>query len=499
MTLNEAKQKLAEFEKTQFALSHSMGLMYYDGATIAPKGSADVRALTLGEMSRISYNLTTSPKTVEMLEALVSHKDELDAIASRKVSELYLNYDRMRRIPVQEYVAYQALLTKGDAVWHEAKEKSDFALFEPYLQKIFDSSKQIALYIEPDKKPYDTMLDLFERGLDTKRCDEFFVPLRKKLVPLINKVKENAGKVDDTPLNQTFPVKIQRKFSDFLMDILDLDRNHCIIGETEHPFTTSFSKNDVRITTHYYENMLVSSLYSVVHEGGHALYEQHIGDDIALSQLGNGVSMAIHESQSRFYENVIGRSREFGAVIFPWLKKEFSPRLDSVTEEEFYKIVNKSAPSLIRTEADELTYSLHIMVRYELERRMFEGELTAKDLPGEWNRLYREYLGIDVPNDKTGVLQDSHWSNGNIGYFPSYAIGSAYAAQFLEVMKKDIDVAKEVKSGKLTNINKWFEERIWKYGRLYDPGVLFEMVCGRFDPDAYISYLEKKYSEVYEL
>lgn len=499
MTLNEAKQKLAEYEKTAFALGHSMGLMYYDGATIAPKGSADVRASTLGELSRLSYNLATSPETVETLETLMAHKDELDFVTARKVSELYRDYDRIKRIPVDEYVAYQELVTKGDAVWHEAKENNDFSLFEPYLQNIFDTVKKLALYMEPDKHPYDTMLDMFERGLDRKKCDEFFVPLRQKLVPLIKKVTDNAAKVDDTPLNQSFPVEIQRKFSDFVMDIMDIDRNYSLLGETEHPFTIHFSKKDVRLTTHYYEDMMASSLYSVIHEGGHALYELHVGEDITYTNLGAGASMAMHESQSRFYENVIGRSREFCGLIFPWLKKEFAHRLDGVTEDLFYRMINKSTPSLIRTEADELTYSLHIMVRYELEKKMFDGVITAKDLPAEWNRLYKEYLGVDVPNDKKGVLQDSHWSNGNIGYFPSYAIGSAYAAQYLTVMAKDMDVKEVVKSGKLTQINKWFEEHIWKYGKLYDPGVLFEMVCGKFNPDAYIEYLENKFTEVYEL
>ncbi|MDD4124696.1 MAG: carboxypeptidase M32 [Eubacteriales bacterium] len=499
MKTNEALEKLAAYEKTSFALGHAAGLMYYDGATIAPKGSADIRGSTLGELSRMGYNLTTSKETLEMLETLMADKASLDFITARKVSELFRDYDRVRRIPVDEYVAWQELAAKSDAVWHEAKEKDDFALFEPYLQKMFDTAKRIALYMEPDKKPYDTMLDMFERGLDTEKCEAFFIPLRAKLVPLIQKVTAKADQVDDTPLKQSFPVETQRRFSEFLMDVMELDRNHCLIGETEHPFTINFSKYDVRITTHYHEDMLVSSLYSVIHEGGHALYELHIGNDITFTNIGGGVSMAIHESQSRFYENIIGRSREFCGIIYPWLKKEFAPRLDNVTEDAFYRMINKSTPSLIRTEADELTYSLHVMIRYELEKRMFDGTLTAKQLPAEWNRLYKEYLGVDVPNDRKGVLQDSHWSNGNIGYFPSYAIGSAYSAQYIIEMSKNLNLWEEIKSGRLGKINAWFEDRIWKHGKTYDPGKLFESVCGNFNPDVYISYLEKKFTEVYGL
>ena len=244
---------------------------------------------------------------------------------------------------------------------------------------------------------------------------------------------------------------------------------------------------------------MASSLYSVVHEGGHALYELHTGRELARTCLGNGVSMGIHESQSRFYENIIGRSRAFCSVLLPWLKEHFPAQLVDVTEEQFYRMVNRSQPSLIRTEADELTYCLHIMVRYELEKQMFAGTITAHDLPAAWNRLYKEYLGVDVPSDREGVLQDSHWANGNIGYFPSYAIGSAYGAQYLLEMQKDLDVEAAVRSGKLTAINRWLEEKIWKYGCMKDPVALFESVCGPFRPEEYVAYLEKKFTEIYEL
>ena len=396
-------------------------------------------------------------------------------------------------------MAYQRLSIKADDVWQTAKETNDFALFEPYLQEMFDTLKRFALYWEPDKAPYETLLDNYERGLTTTACDTFFAALRQKLVPLIQKVTAHAGRVDDTPLHADFPIPIQREFSDFVMDVMGIDRNHCIIGETEHPFTINFSRDDVRITTHYHADMVASSLYSVVHEGGHALYELHTGRELARSNLGSGVSMGIHESQSRFYENVIGRSRAFCSVIYPWLKEHFAPRLDNVTEDAFYRMINKSQPSLIRTEADELTYCLHIMVRYELEKRMFDGTLTAHDLPAEWNRLYKEYLGIDVPDDRQGVLQDSHWANGNIGYFPSYAIGSAYGAQYLLELSKVLDVDAVVRSGDLTPINNWLEEKIWKYGCMKNPVALFESVCGKFDPDCYVAYLEKKFTEVYDL
>ena len=455
MTIQEALEKLQRYEKTTFALNHATGLMYYDGATTAPKGTAELRGSTLGELSRMGYELTTAPETVEMLRTLMENREELDPVTRRRAEELWRDYDRTHRVPVAEYVAYQELSAKSDAVWHEAKEKNDFSLFEPYLQQMFDASRRMAGYWEPEKDPYETMLSTFERGLTVAQCDAFFASLREKLVPLIRQVTAHADRVDDAPLHRDYPVAIQRRFSDFIMDVMDIDRDHCIIGETEHPFTINFSRDDVRITTHYFADQVASSLYSVVHEGGHALYELHTGRELARTCLGNGVSMGIHESQSR--------------------------------------------PSLIRTEADELTYCLHIMVRYELEKQMFAGTITAHDLPAAWNRLYKEYLGVDVPSDREGVLQDSHWANGNIGYFPSYAIGSAYGAQYLLEMQKDLDVEAAVRSGKLTAINRWLEEKIWKYGCMKDPVALFESVCGPFRPEEYVAYLEKKFTEIYEL
>ena len=272
------------------------------------------------------------------------------------------------------------------------------------------------------------------------------------------------------------------------------------IGEVEHPFTTNFSKDDVRITTHYHEKAFASSMYSVIHEGGHALYELNIGDDIKYSPLGGGASMSIHESQSRFYENIIGRSEAFLTYILPDIQKLGPKALKDVTPHDFYLAVNKSKPSLIRTQADELTYCFHVMIRYELEKQLIAGTLAVKDLPAAWNKLYKEYLGVDVPNDTQGVLQDSHWSGGAFGYFPSYALGSAYGAQMLKVMERDIPVWELVAKGDLKPIVGWLTERIYRYGRLLKPNELILKACeAPFDPRYYVDYLKNKYTEVYGL
>ena len=499
MTVTEALEKLKTYEQTSFALGHAMGLLYYDGVTVAPKGAAAVRGDTSAELSRIDYQLTTAPETVEMLETLMAAREELDAVTRRKVEEYWRSYDRTRRIPEEEFVAYQRLSIKADDVWQTAKETNDFALFEPYLQEMFDTLKRFALYWEPDKAPYETMLDNYERGLTTAACDEFFAALRQKLVPLIQRVTAHADRVDDAPLHADFPIPIQREFSDFVMDVMGIDRNHCTIGETEHPFTINFSRDDVRITTHYHADMVASSLFSVIHEGGHALYELHTGRELARSNLGTGVSMGIHESQSRFYENIIGRSRAFCSIIYPWLKEHFAPRLDHVTEDDFYRMINKSEPSLIRTEADELTYCLHVMVRYEIEKQLIGGTLEAKDVPAVWAKLYKEYLGIEVPNDRDGCLQDSHWSGGAFGYFPSYALGSAYGAQMLRRMEQDVDVWGAAAKGDLTPITAWLREKVHQYGGLMEPADVVKNACGDFSAEDYIQYLTRKYTGLYGL
>ena len=498
MEIERALQQLELLQKKLYAYHCADSSLYLDAVTTAPSDTSEGRGVAMSILAGESQKLMTCPETKALLDELSARAGELDLVHHREVEELRRSCEQLTRIPADEYMAYKELCNRADDVWHKAKAQDDFALFCPVLQELVDYNRRFAGYYDASKAPYDALLNEYERGVDRKMLDSFFATLREGLVPLIHKIGEKP-QIDDSFLHQEYPAAQQKAFADYLMEVMGLDRSHCGLGETEHPFTINFSRDDVRITTHYFADQVASSLYSVVHEGGHALYELHTGRELARTCLGNGVSMGIHESQSRFYENIIGRSRAFCSVLLPWLKEHFPAQLEDVTEEQFYRMVNRSRPSLIRTEADELTYCLHIMVRYELEKQMFAGTITAHDLPAAWNRLYKEYLGVDVPSDREGVLQDSHWANGNIGYFPSYAIGSAYGAQYLLEMQKDLDVEAAVRSGKLTAINRWLEEKIWKYGCMKDPVALFESVCGPFRPEEYVAYLEKKFTEIYEL
>lgn len=497
MDIIKAKEQLADFQSKMSAFNHAMSIIHYDAATVAPKGTAMNRAHTLSVLSEESYKLSTGEETVALLEYLDCHKTELSFAEARQVELLIKSIKDMQKIPMDEYVEYQKLLVEADDVWHKAKETSNFSLFEPVLEKIFETNKRFASYIAPEKNPYDYWLNEFEEGLSMEICDKFFSQVRSRLVPLIEKVR-HTEQVSNDILHGDFNPSAQEKLAYYLMKVIGLDLDMVGLGTTEHPFTTSLGSHfDERITTHYYPEDFSYSMFSVIHEGGHALYDTGSADELAYTVLDGGVSMGIHESQSRFYENILGRSKAFTSYVFPKVQECF-PQLSEYNADDFYKAVNRVEPSLIRTEADEVTYCLHVMIRYEIEKRVMAGELKIHDLPSEWNRLYKEYLGVDVPNDKMGVLQDSHWSGGAIGYFPSYALGSAYGAQFLRKMKESVDVDNDISEGKFDSINKWNRENIWKHGCLYKPNELLKRVLGEeFNPEIYLDYLEEKVRSVY--
>ena len=497
--VQQALDELRKFEAVQAAYNHVLGVLYLDATTVAPSDTWEGRGRTMEIMSGITYELMADPKHEELLSYLESNLESMDAQARREVEVVRKNYDRIHRIPAEEYVAYDVLLNEAQAVWQTAKQENDYDSFCEYLEKIVYFNRKFAGYYNPSMTPYDALLNEYEEGLNTQTLDSFFAQLRETIVPLLEKISK-ADPVEDAFLYKTYPIELQRKLSDYLMEILGMDRSHSTIAETEHPYTTNFNNKDVRITTHYHENNLVSSMFSVIHEAGHALYELGADDCYNYTALSGGVSMGIHESQSRFYENIIGRSEAFVHAVFPKIKELFPKQLEGVDEAMFYRAINKIKPDLIRTEADEVSYCLHIMVRYEIEKQLIDGTLPAKDVPYEWNRLYRQYLGVNVPNDREGCLQDSHWSGGMLGYFPSYALGSAYGPQMLHVMETELgDIWQDVSAGNLSRITGWLKEHIHRHASFIKPGELFETLCGKFDARYYTEYLTQKYTKLYNL
>ncbi len=500
MDISTAKIEFSQFQRKAFAYQHALGMLSYDSETCMPRGASENLGETIGVLSQEIYKLQTSQELTDILSVLKSNISELDSQTKKELEEIMLEREKIEKIPMDEFAEYEMVKNAAQQAWQTAKANNDYESFKPSLQKIIEINKKFAKYVKPEEENiYNTMLDDFERGITTDVLDDYFAKIKVALVPLIAKIKEKpAPRVDF--LFRNYPAEGQRKIASYLMDVLCIDKNHCAIGETEHPFSTNFTKHDVRITTHYKEDNLASSFFSVIHEGGHGLYELNTGDELAKTVLGSGTSMGVHESQSRFWENIVGRSLEFCKLVFPKLQEIFPEQLSDVTAEEFYAAVNKVESDLIRIEADELTYSMHIMIRYEIEKQIMSGALSMDELPAVWNKLYKEYLGVEVPDDTNGILQDVHWSLGYFGYFPSYSIGSAYSAQITAALEKDLNLNELISKGDLSPILEWLTERIYKHGKMLSPSEVIQNCCGEdFDPKYYVEYLTNKYSKIYGL
>lgn len=489
--------RLRALEKQLYAYLYAMTVIDFDAETVAPEGSADGRAEATEVLSRASFDLLVNDGTAALLKEAAADAETEQERA--EVRNLQRQYDEIARIPADEYAAFTKLCSQSVPAWTKAKRTNDFSLFAPYLEKLIAARRAQARYFAPDRDPYEVLLDRYEKGLTIAQCDEFFSTLRETIVPLLADIQTRGKAVRTDFLDQEWPIDAQRRVSKKIMELWGLDPAHCYLAESEHPFTTEFWRGDVRITTHYMPRDIFSNLYSVAHEGGHALYELNINPDYDYTVVTHGATMGIHESQSRLFENLVGRSRAFVHYLYPTLKELFPAQLADVSAEEIWRAVNRAEPGPIRTEADELTYCLHVMVRYEIEKQLIGGTLEAKDVPAVWAKLYKEYLGIEVPNDRDGCLQDSHWSGGAFGYFPSYALGSAYGAQMLRRMEQDVDVWGAAAKGDLTPITAWLQEKVHQYGGLMEPADVVKNACGDFSAEDYIQYLTRKYTELYGL
>ncbi|SHH98712.1 carboxypeptidase Taq [Sporobacter termitidis DSM 10068] len=500
MELATALEELAALQKEYFAFQYAEGILYYDSVTGAPEGSTQGRGEAMAILSGRDFEILASPHVGALLDFLQTRQAELSELQNAQVRVIRREYDQISKVPKHEYTAYAALINEATAVWHRSKQENDYASFAPYIDRIVGTMIRFAGYYAPGKDAYDVWLDHHERGMTKEKLETFFGGLRRTIVPLLQRITDKGAQPDNGFLFREYPVEKQRALSDALMQVLTIDRRYCAIAETEHPFTTEFTKHDVRITTKYLPDNLAGAMYSTIHEGGHALYELHTGDELMYTFLGHGTSMGIHESQSRFFENMVGRSEAFVQAIYPKLSALFPAQLKDVDAHRFWLAVNRAEPSLIRTEADELTYSLHVMVRFEIEKKLFAGEIIAKDIPALWASLMKDYLGVDVPDDRRGALQDSHWSGGSFGYFPSYAVGSAYAAQFYAAMGRELDIEAAVRSGDLSPLARWLEQKIWRFGAAKEPDELLLSATGApFDPKYYLSYLTDKFRRVYGL
>jgi carboxypeptidase Taq len=502
MTKDEALARFRGLIRKIKSYEEVIGLAYWDMRTGAPRKGIEGRSEAVGALSEEAFRLAVSDEMGELLSRLREPDvyGNLSRVDRRLVDETAKEYERNRRIPPELYREYVVLTSQAEAFWEEAKARNDFPGFRPYLEKIIDYTNRFIDLWGVKGTRYDTLLDQYEPGMTTAELDRLFGSLRDKLVPLVAAIAGSSAKPDRSVLKGTFEPEAQRRFSLFILKEMGFDFEAGRLDESVHPFATGLGPGDVRITTRYLENDVASALFGTIHEGGHALYEQNIDPELAGTTLHTGTSMGIHESQSRFWENIIGRSRQFWHRYFGDLRAHFPGRLDTDAE-TFYRAINYVEPSLIRIEADELTYNLHIVIRYEIEKMIFDGGVKAADLPEIWNAKYREYLGIEPGSDAEGVLQDVHWSGGSFGYFPSYALGNMYAAQFAAAMERDMpDLWELVGSGRLHPIRDWLKERIYRYGKLETPGEIVRRVTGGpLDPSHLTSYLERKYRDIYRL
>jgi carboxypeptidase Taq len=483
-------------------LKYAGDLLDWDQQTYMPPGGAANRAYQQATLAKLRHIKFTAPEVGQILDDLQPWAAELDPDSdeARLIKVTRRKYEKKAKVPSEFMAEFTKTKSNAHLVWQQARQQDDFAKFLPYLEKIVALRREYADFFTPYDHVYDPLLDDFEPGLKTTEVQEIFNALRPQQVELLKAISDQP-QVDDSFLHQPFDEFRQEEFGMEVISKYGYDWNRGRQDRTAHPFTTSFGLGDVRITTRFIPDYLGSALFSTLHEAGHAIYEQGIASHLDRTPLAEGTSLAVHESQSRMYENVIGRSYDFWTHFYGRLQELFPSQLKGVDLDTFYKGINKVEPSLIRVEADEATYNLHIMLRLELEIALMEGTLEVADLPEAWNSRMEEYLGLTPPNDADGVLQDVHWSSGYVGYFSTYALGNLISAQLWEKVNEDIpDLADQIRRGEFTELTGWMREKIHRHGSKFEPQEMVERVTGsKIDPAAYMRYLRTKYTEIYGL
>ena len=496
--LNRLNEIIAEISD----LNAAGALLGWDQQVNMPAGGAEGRGYTLGTLGRLAHERFVSAEVGTLLDELEPYAAGLDpdSDTARTIKVLRRNYTKETKVPSEMVVEFAQTTTMAHGVWAKARHENDFASFQPMLEKLVDLRRRYAELFAPYTHVYDPLLDDFEPGLKTADVKQIFEALRPQQVELIKAIA-GQPQVDASFLYQHYDEQKQWDFGVEVLTKIGYDWNRSRQDRAAHPFTTNFGNWDVRITTRFDQNYVGSALFSTLHEGGHAMYELGVDSKYNRTALAGGASLAVHESQSRMWENLVGRSLPFWEHFYPRLQEYFPEQLGNVPLESFYKGINRVEPSLIRVEADEATYNLHIMLRLEIEIALMEGKLAVKDLPEYWNARMQEYLGLTPPNDAKGVLQDVHWSGGMIGYFSTYALGNLVSGQFWEKINQDIpDLSEQIRQGKFEGLRGWLVEKVHQHGSKYEPQEMVQRVTGsKIDPAPYMRYLQDKYRKIYGL
>jgi carboxypeptidase Taq len=494
--LQQLKEILAEVDD----LNGVAALLGWDQQTYMPKGGAEHRAHQSSTIQKLAHIRFTSEEVGQLLEDLKQKSGELDPDSddARLIKVTDREYQKGTKVPSEWIAEFSQLTSKSHQIWVEARAENSFSKFKPSLEKIVEMSRQLAGFFAPYDHVYDPLLDNYEPGMKTADVKTIFEKLRSQQVELVQAIKDKP-QVDNSFLHQNFDGQKQWDFGVEVITRFGYDWDRGRQDKAAHPFTTNFGINDVRITTRIMPDYLGSALFSTLHEAGHAMYEQGVAQNLNRTPLAGGCSLALHESQSRMWENLVGRSYEFWQHFYPRLQEYFPSQLENVSLEDFYKGINRVEPSLIRVEADEATYNLHIMLRLELEIALMEGALEVQDLPEAWNSRMEEYLGLVPPNDKMGVLQDVHWSSGYLGYFSTYALGNLVSVQLWDIIQKDHpDIKEQIRNGEFSQLLSWLRENVHQDGAKFEPQEMVKKVTGSsIDPAPYIGYLKEKYEKIY--
>ena len=507
-SLSSNYEKLLSRAKDLAILLSTESIISWDMQTKMPPKGVTLRSEQLAQLSQIEHKISTDPEIGILLEKIEKHPDypSLSELEKRNIYLVRKNYDEQTKLPEKLVVDTARQQAIAIDKWKKAKAAKDFSMFKPELEKLFELRRQAAEILMTVKRtatPYDALIDIFEPKMSADFIAKIFSELKTHLRAISEKCASSPKQPDVSILHRKVPKGIQEKISDSLARFVEYDVESKNAGgridETEHPFTTGYF-DDVRITTHYYDDDFASSLFSVLHECGHAIYEQNLNKDWMYKPVGSGCGSGFHESQSRFVENIIGRSPQFWAYYFPKLKELTGNTFADVDLNTFVHAINQVKPSKIRIESDEVTYCLHVIIRFEIENSLFKGQVKVAELPEVWNQKYQDYLGVTIENDSEGVMQDTHWAGGSFGYFPSYALGNIYSGQLLAKMERELtDWKAQIEKGNFHNVRQWLTKNVHSYGNLYDPRELLRKITGEdISVQPYVNYLNSKFSKLYE-
>ena len=497
--MKETLQQFKDYLKKIQQYSQATTLLTWDMQTAAPKESVESKIESIGFFSTEVFRLSTADEYGKLLKELSRPENfsQLDQGMQLTVKRSLRDYERTKRVPEDFYTELVTTQARSEQAWEEAKEANDFSIFAPHLDKVIHMMKENVHYMEPDQDPYEVLLDMFEEGMDEATIEKLFDELKEGLLPLIAKINASE-KPDLSAFDKSFDIEAQKKVQDYLLNYIGFNFDRGTTSESMHPFTMTLCPGDVRVTNHYDEHMPISSMFSAIHEGGHAIFEQNLDPVFKNTAAAEINMMGLHESQSRFFENILGRNKNFWIPIYSDIQ-ELMPQLKDISLDTFMSAVNDVHPSLIRTEADEVTYCMHIILRFEMEKAIFKDHVPTDQLPALWNKKMEELLGVVPSTDATGILQDMHWSDGSFGYFPSYLLGSIYDGMFLEEAEKELGSIDEIlAAGKVKEITKWLNEKIHRFGSCYNSKEVLNRVCGKeATAKPLLNYFNKKYSEIY--